>query len=205
MEDKMKLKIKELRTCFEEIKDLILSDDFKPYLKRQIKVLSEKIMSTIHEVNINPLLRQYYSYQLCSIGFSYFLFIVLSFTTLTSRYGFTARVFFPHYLTLHWLILSVGVGFILYKLNKYYHYEIVMREKLVANGEKGTADWANEKLNELKDNEDELLKIEGLVIVPIDFKTLEELEEEKLYLENEIEKIKKQLEEENKGKEDICE
>lgn len=66
-------------------------------------------------------------------------------------------------------------------------------------GKKGTADWANESINELKDDESKLLEMEGLVTVPIYFKTLEELEEEEKFLEDTIKKINEQLKEEKEG------
>ena len=125
--------------------------------------------------------------------------MLLSISTLIPRYGITIRVFFPHYRTLHWLALSIFIAVILYKLIRYYYHEILMRDKIVANGEKGTADWANESINELKDDESNLFETEGLVTVPIYFRTLEELEEEEKFLEDTIQKINEQLKEEKEG------
>ena len=68
-----------------------------------------------------------------------------------------------------------------------------MRDKLQANGEKGSAEWANERLDELKGDNKELLDLEGVVTAPIEFITLEELVEEEKYLEEEIKRLKKLL------------
>lgn len=193
MDDKIQLKLHELKNGLKEISELLLSKEFRV---SQLKLLGDKLTTLFHEITINPLLRQYYAYQLFGFIFSYVFFVMFSLFTLISRYGFTFRIFFPHYLTLHWLILSIGVGLLLYKVNHYYHYQIVMREKLVANGEKGSADWANDTIHELSHDQEKLLKEQGLVTVPIHFRTLEELQEEKVYLENNLKQLKEQLEQE---------
>ncbi len=129
--------------------ELLKSKEFR---KKKLKGLGEKLTHLFHDISVNPLLRQYYAYQTFGFIFSYVAFVSLSVLTLMPHYGFTIRVFLPHYLTLHWLIISVGLGFILYKVNHYYHYQVVMREKIVANGEKGSADWSNDVIQELSQN-----------------------------------------------------
>lgn len=190
MDDKIQEKLNEWKCHLKKIYDLWQSKEFRV---QQQKLFLEKVKYLIHDMTHNPLLRQYYSYQCFGWMFSYFVFVMLSFFTLTPRYGLTIRIFFPHYLTLLWLLISIGLGILLYKLNHFYHYQVVMREKIVANGEKGSADWANDTIQELMNDHDKLLEHQGLVTVPIYFKTLEELEEEKNYLENEIQKLQEQL------------
>ena len=196
MDDNLKLKIDELKDYLVEIYTLFLSKEFRD---KQLNRCIDEIKKILHEITIDPLKRKYYFYQLFGILVSYSIFMLLSISTLIPRYGITIRVFFPHYRTLHWLALSVLIAIILYKLIRYYYHEILMRDKIVANGEKGTADWANESINELKDDEAKLLETEGLVTVPIYFKTLEELEEEEKFLEDTIQKINEQLKEEKEG------
>ena len=196
VDDNLKLKIDELKDYLVEIYTLFLSKEFRD---KQLNRFIDKIKNILHEITIDPLKRKYYFYQLFGILVSYSIFMLLSISTLIPRYGITIRVFFPHYRTLHWLALSVLIAIILYKLIRYYYHEILMRDKIVANGEKGTADWANESINELKDDESKLLEMEGLVTVPIYFKTLEELEEEEKFLEDTIKKINEQLKEEKEG------
>lgn len=196
VDDNLKLKIDELKDYLVEIYTLFLSKEFRD---KQLNRCIDKIKKILHEITIDPLKRKYYFYQLFGILVSYSIFMLLSISTLIPRYGITIRVFFPHYRTLHWLALSVLIAIILYKLIRYYYHEILMRDKIVANGEKGTADWANESINELKDDESKLLETEGLVTVPIYFKTLEELEEEEKFLEDTIQKINEQLKEEKEG------
>lgn len=196
VDDNLKLKIDELKDYLVEIYTLFLSKEFRD---KQLNRFIDKIKNILHEITIDPLKRKYYFYQLFGILVSYSIFMLLSIATLIPRYGITIRVFFPHYRTLHWLALSSVIAIILYKLIRYYYHEILMREKIVANGEKGTADWANESINELKDDESKLLEMEGLVTVPIYFKTLEELEEEEKFLEDTIKKINEQLKEEKEG------
>ncbi len=196
VDDNLKLKIDELKDYLVEIYTLFLSKEFRD---KQLNRFIDKIKNILHEITIDPLKRKYYFYQLFGILVSYSIFMLLSIATLIPRYGITIRVFFPHYRTLHWLALSSVIAIILYKLIRYYYHEILMRDKIVANGEKGTADWANESINELKDDEAKLLETEGLVTVPIYFKTLEELEEEEKFLEDTIQKINEQLKEEKEG------
>ncbi len=196
VDDNLKLKIDELKDYLVEIYTLFLSKEFRD---KQLNRFIDKIKNILHEITIDPLKRKYYFYQLFGILVSYSIFMLLSIATLIPRYGITIRVFFPHYRTLHWLALSSVIAIILYKLIRYYYHEILMRDKIVANGEKGTADWANESINELKDDESKLLEMEGLVTVPIYFKTLEELEEEEKFLEDTIKKINEQLKEEKEG------
>ena len=196
VDDNLKLKIDELKDYLVEIYTLFLSKEFRD---KQLNRCIDKMKKTLHEITIDPLKRKYYFYQLFGILVSYSIFMLLSISTLIPRYGITIRVFFPHYRTLHWLALSILIAIILYKLIRYYYHEILMRDKIVANGEKGTADWANESINELKDDESKLLETEGLVTVPIYFKTLEELEEEEKFLEDTIQKINEQLKEEKEG------
>jgi hypothetical protein len=196
VDDNLKLKIDELKDYLVEIYTLFLSKEFRD---KQLNRFIDKIKNILHEITIDPLKRKYYFYQLFGILVSYSIFMLLSIATLIPRYGITIRVFFPHYRTLHWLALSSVIAIILYKLIRYYYHEILMRDKIVANGEKGTADWANESINELKDDESKLLETEGLVTVPIYFKTLEELEEEEKFLEDTIQKINEQLKEEKEG------
>lgn len=196
VDDNLKLKIDELKDYLVEGYTLFLSKEFRD---KQLNRCIDKIKKILHEVTIDPLKRKYYFYQLFGILVSYSIFMLLSIATLIPRYGITIRVFFPHYRTLHWLALSSVIAIILYKLIRYYYHEILMRDKIVANGEKGTADWANESINELKDDESKLLEMEGLVTVPIYFKTLEELEEEEKFLEDTIKKINEQLKEEKEG------
>ena len=196
VDDNLKLKIDELKDYLVEIYTLFLSKEFRD---KQLNRFIDKIKNILHEITIDPLKRKYYFYQLFGILVSYSIFMLLSIATLIPRYGITIRVFFPHYRTLHWLALSSVIAIILYKLIRYYYHEILMRDKIVANGEKGTADWANESINELKDDESKLLETEGLVTVPIYFKTLEELEEEEKFLEDTIKKINEQLKEEKEG------
>lgn len=196
VDDNLKLKIDELKDYLVEIYTLFLSKEFRD---KQLNRCIDKMKKILHEITIDPLKRKYYFYQLFGILVSYSIFMLLSISTLIPRYGITIRVFFPHYRTLHWLALSILIAIILYKLIRYYYHEILMREKIVANGEKGTADWANESINELKDDEAKLLETEGLVTVPIYFKTLEELEEEEKFLEDTIQKINEQLKEEKEG------
>lgn len=196
VDDNLKLKIDELKDYLVEIYTLFLSKEFRD---KQLIRFIDKIKNILHEITIDPLKRKYYFYQLFGILVSYSIFMLLSIATLIPRYGITIRVFFPHYRTLHWLALSSVIAIILYKLIRYYYHEILMRDKIVANGEKGTADWANESINELKDDESKLLETEGLVTVPIYFKTLEELEEEEKFLEDTIQKINEQLKEEKEG------
>lgn len=195
MNDNIKLNWLELKSEFFKLLELLKSKEFR---RKKLKLLGEILTNLLHEVSVNPLLRQYYAYQSFGFIFSYVLFVSLSVFSLIPHYGFTIRVFFPHYLTIHWLIVSIGLGFILYKVNHYYHYQVVMREKIVANGEKGSADWSNDVIQELSQNEndEQLLKEQGLVTVAIHFRTLEELNEEKDYLKKQIEKLKKQLEHE---------
>lgn len=181
--------------------ELLKSKEFR---QKKLKGLGETLTHLFHDVSVNPLLRQYYAYQTFGLIFSYVAFVSLSVLTLVPHYGFTIRVFFPHYLTLHWLIISVGLGFILYKVNHYYHYQVVMREKIVANGEKGSADWSNDVIQELSQNDEQLLKEQGLVTVPIHFRTLEELHEEKEYLKEQIEKLEQQLKQENQIEKENC-
>ena len=196
VDDNLKLKIDELKDYLVEIYTLFLSKEFRD---KQLNRCIDKMKKILHEITIDPLKRKYYFYQLFGILVSYSIFMLLSIATLIPRYGITIRVFFPHYRTLHWLALSSVIAIILYKLIRYYYHEILMRDKIVANGEKGTADWANESINELKDDESKLLETEGLVTVPIYFKTLEELEEEEKFLEDTIQKINEQLKEEKEG------
>lgn len=196
VDDNLKLKIDELKDYLVEGYTLFLSKEFRD---KQLNRCIDKIKNILHEITIDPLKRKYYFYQLFGILVSYSIFMLLSIATLIPRYGITIRVFFPHYRTLHWLALSSVIAIILYKLIRYYYHEILMRDKIVANGEKGTADWANESINELKDDESKLLEMEGLVTVPIYFKTLEELEEEEKFLEDTIKKINEQLKEEKEG------
>lgn len=196
VDDNLKLKIDELKDYLVEIYTLFLSKEFRD---KQLNRCIDKMKKILHEITIDPLKRKYYFYQLFGILVSYSIFMLLSISTLIPRYGITIRVFFPHYRTLHWLALSILIAIILYKLIRYYYHEILMRDKIVANGEKGTADWANESINELKDDESKLLETEGLVTVPIYFKTLEELEEEEKFLEDTIQKINEQLKEEKEG------
>lgn len=196
VDDNLKLKIDELKDYLVEIYTLFLSKEFRD---KQLNRFIDKIKNILHEITIDPLKRKYYFYQLFGILVSYSIFMLLSIATLIPRYGITIRVFFPHYRTLHWLALSSVIAIILYKLIRYYYHEILMRDKIVANGEKGTADWANESINELKDDESKLLETEGLVTVPIYFKPLEELEEEEKFLEDTIQKINEQLKEEKEG------
>ncbi|MDO5792668.1 MAG: hypothetical protein Q4Q00_00575 [Turicibacter sp.] len=196
MDDNLKLKIDELKDYLVEGYTLFLSKEFRD---KQLNRCIDKIKKILHEVTIDPLKRKYYFYQLFGILVSYSIFMLLSISTLIPRYGITIRVFFPHYRTLHWLALSIFIAVILYKLIRYYYHEILMRDKIVANGEKGTADWANESIHELKDDESNLFETEGLVTVPIYFRTLEELEEEEKFLEDTIQKINEQLKEEKEG------
>ena len=196
VDDNLKLKIDELKDYLVEIYTLFLSKEFRD---KQLNRCIDKMKKILHEITIDPLKRKYYFYQLFGILVSYSIFMLLSISTLIPRYGITIRVFFPHYRTLHWLALSILIAIILYKLIRYYYHEILMRDKIVANGEKGTADWANESINELKDDESKLLETKGLVTVPIYFKTLEELEEEEKFLEDTIQKINEQLKEEKEG------
>lgn len=196
VDDNLKLKIDELKDYLVEGYTLFLSKEFRD---KQLNRCIDKIKKILHEVTIDPLKRKYYFYQLFGILVSYSIFMLLSISTLIPRYGITIRVFFPHYRTLHWLALSILIAIILYKLIRYYYHEILMRDKIVANGEKGTADWANESINELKDDESNLFETEGLVTVPIYFRTLEELEEEEKFLEDMIQKINEQLKEEKEG------
>lgn len=196
VDDNLKLKIDELKDYLVEIYTLFLSKEFRD---KQLNRFIDKIKNILHEITIDPLKRKYYFYQLFGILVSYSIFMLLSIATLIPRYGITIRVFFPHYRTLHWLALSILIAIILYKLIRYYYHEILMREKIVANGEKGTADWANESIDELKGDGFKLLETEGLVKVPIYFKTLEELEEEEKFLEDTIQKINEQLKEEKEG------
>ena len=196
VDDNLKLKIDELKDYLVEIYTLFLSKEFRD---KQLNRCIDKMKKILHEITIDPLKRKYYFYQLFGILVSYSIFMLLSISTLIPRYGITIRVFFPYYRTLHWLALSILIAIILYKLIRYYYHEILMRDKIVANGEKGTADWANESINELKDDESKLLETEGLVTVPIYFKTLEELEEEEKFLEDTIQKINEQLKEEKEG------
>lgn len=196
VDDNLKLKIDELKDYLVEGYTLFLSKEFRD---KQLNRFIDKIKKILHEVTIDPLKRKYYFYQLFGILVSYSIFMLLSISTLIPRYGITIRVFFPHYRTLHWLALSILIAIILYKLIRYYYHEILMRDKIVANGEKGTADWANESINELKDDESNLFETEGLVTVPIYFRTLEELEEEEKFLEDMIQKINEQLKEEKEG------
>lgn len=196
VDDNLKLKIDELKDYLVEIYTLFLSKEFRD---KQLNRFIDKIKNILHEITIDPLKRKYYFYQVFGVLISYSVFMFLSMTTLIPRYGITIRMFFPHYRTIHWLALSSVIAIILYKLIRYYYHEILMRDKIVANGEKGTADWANESINELKDDESKLLETEGLVTVPIYFKTLEELEEEEKFLEDTIQKINEQLKEEKEG------
>lgn len=196
MDDNLKLKMDELKNCLYSIYTLFLSKEFRD---KQLNRLIDKIKNILHEITIDPLKRKYYFCQLFGILVSYSIFMLPSIATLIPRYGITIRVFFPHYRTLHWLALSIVISIILYKAIRYYYYEILMRDKIVANGEKGTADWANESINELKGDGFKLLETEGLVTVPIYFKTLEELEEEEKFLEDKIESINKQLQEVKEG------
>ena len=196
VDDNLKLKIDELKDYLVEIYTLFLSKEFRD---KQLNRFIDKIKNILHEITIDPLKRKYYFFFFFGILVSYSIFMLLSIATLIPRYGITIRVFFPHYRTLHWLALSSVIAIILYKLIRYYYHEILMRDKIVANGEKGTADWANESINELKDDESKLLETEGLVTVPIYFKTLEELEEEEKFLEDTIQKINEQLKEEKEG------
>lgn len=196
VDDNLKLKIDELKDYLVEGYTLFLSKEFRD---KQLNRCIDKIKKILHEVTIDPLKRKYYFYQLFGILVSYSIFMLLSISTLIPRYGITIRVFFPHYRTLHWLALSIFIAVILYKLIRYYYHEILMRDKIVANGEKGTADWANESIHELKDDESNLFETEGLVTVPIYFRTLEELEEEEKFLEDTIQKINEQLKEEKEG------
>lgn len=196
VDDNLKLKIDELKDYLVEGYTLFLSKEFRD---KQLNRCIDKIKKILHEVTIDPLKRKYYFYQLFGILVSYSIFMLLSISTLIPRYGITIRVFFPHYRTLHWLAMSIFIAVILYKLIRYYYHEILMRDKIVANGEKGTADWANESINELKDDESNLFETEGLVTVPIYFRTLEELEEEEKFLEDTIQKINEQLKEEKEG------
>ncbi len=155
VDDNLKLKIDELKDYLVEIYTLFLSKEFRD---KQLNRCIDKMKKILHEITIDPLKRKYYFYQLFGILVSYSIFMLLSISTLIPRYGITIRVFFPHYRTLHWLALSVLIAIILYKLIRYYYHEILMRDKIVANGEKGTADWANESINELKDDEAKLLE-----------------------------------------------
>lgn len=196
MDDNLKLKIDELKDYLVEVYTLFLSKEFRD---KQLNRCIDKMKKILHEITIDPLKRKYYFYQLFGILVSYSIFMLLSISTLIPRYGITIRVFFPHYRTLHWLALSILIAIILYKLIRYYYHEILMREKIVANGEKGTADWANESIDELKGDGFKLLETEGLVKVPIYFKTLEELEEEEKFLNDTIKKINDQLKAEQEG------
>lgn len=196
VDDNLKLKIDELKDYLVEIYTLFLSKEFRD---KQLNRCIDKMKKILHEITIDPLKRKYYFYQLFGILVSYSIFMLLSIATLIPRYGITIRVFFPHYRTLHWLALSSVIAIILYKAIRYYYHEILMREKIVANGEKGTADWANESIDELKGDGFKLLETEGLVKVPIYFKTLEELEEEEKFLNDTIKKINEQLKADQEG------
>ncbi len=196
MDDNLTIKIEELKKNLVELYTLCLSKEFR---NQQLNRLIDKTKRILHEISIDPLKRKYYFYQVFGVLISYSVFMFLSMTTLIPRYGITIRMFFPHYRTIHWLALSLLVAMILSKLMRYYYHEILMRDKIVANGEKGTANWANESIHELKDDESKLFETEGLVRVPIDFKTLEELEEEEKFLNDRIKQIKNQLKVEQEG------
>lgn len=190
MEDKIQQKLDELITSFKKFSSQFRN---KQYRDEKIAWLVDKIAKIIHEITVDPLKRRYYFYQFFGLFTCYGLYTFLSLGTLLPNYGLTARVFFPHYRTIHWLLICVILSFISYKIIHYYYHEIVMRDKLQANGEKGSAEWANERLDELKGDDKELLDLEGVVTAPIEFRTLEELIEEEKYLEEEIKRLKKLL------------
>lgn len=190
MEDKIQQKLDELITSFKKFSSQFRN---KQYRDEKIAWLVDKIAKIIHEITVAPLKRRYYFYQFFGLFACYGLYTFLSLGTLLPNYGLTARVFFPHYRTIHWLLICVILSFISYKIIHYYYHEIVMRDKLQANGEKGSAEWANERLDELKGDDKELLDLEGVVTAPIEFRTLEELIEEEKYLEEEIKRLKKLL------------
>lgn len=190
MEDKIKSKVDELKN---QIDRFLSQCKTKEYRDEKIKLFIEKVEQIIHEITVDPLKRRYYFYQFFSLFACYGLYCFLSLGTLLPHCGLTARIFFPHYRTIHWLMISIILSFILYKVIRYYYYEIVMRDKLTANGEKGSAEWANERLDELKYDDMKLLDLEGVVTAPIEFSTLEELDEEEKSLEEEIERLRKLL------------
>lgn len=75
-------------------------------------------------------------------------------------------IFFPHIKTLGWLILC-GIGWWLWFKAVNLYYETVRKEKLKANGEKGEAEFANDRLEELKADPDLLYEEEELRLVEI--------------------------------------
>lgn len=75
-------------------------------------------------------------------------------------------IFFPHLKTFGWLILCVVGWWGWFKAVSLY-YETVRKEKLKANGEKGEAEFANDRLEELKADPDLLYEEEELRLVKI--------------------------------------